>query len=352
MKNHISIIIPTYERPGYLKKALEYWSIYPVDLIIVDGSSRLLIEKEIISLYINTQYYNLPISVEKRLMFATEKLKTPFAAIISDDEFLSYSALLEAANILNSEPDVSAVLGATIGFRLYQNRFVAQHHYESVQELNISAKTPKERLLQRLNVPGNSIYYPLVRTEVIQVAGKLMGEHQYTCPYVAEYLMEAVLCSAGAIKVMPRLMWFRSFEGNMVSTKDHNRDVLFYQWSADPKNSNEVDKLMASVPKYLSLKSSLSSINGLDFVTMFTKNERQSLNSKKNSPAIRRLYARLPLNYREFIRLWFYYIFRRTPEGLMPMSSIIKKLKTLNIDLDEDELSRISCLVEKNSFKL
>lgn len=352
MNNNISIIIPTYERPAYLKRALEYWSIYPIDLIVVDGSSQPTVEKDLIDSYKNVQYFNLPISVEKRLMFATERLRTPYAAIISDDEFLSYSALLAAANILDSESEVSAVLGSTIGFSLYQNRLIAQLHYESAHQLDISAKIPKKRLEQRLNVLSNSIFYPLVRTEVLQLAGKFLGEHQYTCPYIAEYQMEAILCAAGAVKVMPRLMWLRSFEGNMVSTENHDRTIFLCPWSKDPRNVDELNELIASASKFLSLASSASpSITGLEFVAMYSENDQQSLALQENNRKIsmmRKYYAKLPSSFRKLVRSGFYYLFGKTPEGLLPISLVLKKLTSLNIDFDKDEVSRIERLVERN----
>ena len=65
MPNNITIIIPTFERSEYIKKSLSYWNLFPVNIIILDGSK--VPSLEVSDLSLNIQYYHLPISIYKRL---------------------------------------------------------------------------------------------------------------------------------------------------------------------------------------------------------------------------------------------------------------------------------------------
>lgn len=349
MKNQITIIIPTYKRPGFIRRALYYWSAYPVNVIVVDGSPEALFDINNPNLAKNVEYYHLPISLEERFSFVSQKLASPYAAIISDDEFLTYSSLIEAAKIMDTHANVSAVLGATIGFNKIGKQFFCTMHYESAQLMDISGINAKERLAQRLSVIGNSIYYPLVRVEVLQDALNFIAEQHYSCPYIAEYQMEAILCMAGSVKVMPTLMWLRSFEAPMISEPMHDRGVLFHNWINDPNNFVDLERLKISANKHFS-KFSISneSVTGDQFVNCFEKYERISLGKKTNLTIIRRIYNYLPVNIRRIAVLIKQFFFRSPPANLKPLHNIIENMKAKNITFDMDELNRIQNIVLKN----
>jgi hypothetical protein len=206
-------------------------------------------------------------------------------------------------------------------------------------------------LLQRIKYTDNSIFFPLVRTDLLKLAGKYMLDNQYSCPYIAEIQMEAMLCSAGTVRVIPKLMWFRSLEVSRVTTPEHDRSISFYTWLNDSKNAEDVKRLIASSDRYLSLASPTSPpISGKEFIEIFSEQERISLaqNEQNNRISFRRsLYIKIPISIRKFIRIVFYYLFGKTPEGSIPIELHLKKLAKLDIDFDKDEVKRIEKLVSR-----
>jgi len=351
MNNKITVIIPTYERRRYIARSLAFWSIYPVDLLIVDGSGSPSVEPKVYEAYENCKYFHLPISPEKRVHFAATRVVTPYAIIISDDEFLSYAALQDAVDVLETEPEVAAVLGETLAFKIYAGDLVWRRIYHTACELNITAKSPQARMTQRFQYTDNSIFNPLIRSDILRLAGQYLSDHQYTCPYVAEYQMEALLCSAGSVRVLPRLMWFRSLEGNMVTTKQHDREKLFHSWAKDSKNQKEVDRLVKSSSEFLGMAASTPpAVTGLEFVEMIVREEQRSFASPEGDTTdsfARRLYSKLPVVMRECIRNIYYLLNRRTPEGFMPIVSALKELNALGIGFDLQEISRIEKLISE-----
>ncbi|CAN6134433.1 Glycosyltransferase domain [Methylophilaceae bacterium] len=349
MVNRITIIIPTYERPQFIKRALYYWSAYPVNVIVIDGSRAPSVNADDFILPINVQYYHLPISIEERFSFAASKISGEYAALISDDEFLSYSALKDATNILDDDEDVSAVLGVTIGFNKVKKQFLCSMLYQSAEHLDITGQTAKIRINQRIRVAENSIFYPLVRVEVLKIALKFIGEYHYSCPYVAEYQMEAILCAAGAVKVMPALMWFRSFEVSMISNDQHNRAILFSKWLNDPKNVEDLEKLKLSATEYFSKLSKYDkSLDGSQFVNFFEKFEKMALKSRANPSKIKRFYTLIPENLKTVIRPLIHFLIGKSPSALLPLSRFLDDLKTTNIRFDPGEINRIQNIVLNN----
>lgn len=281
----ITIIIPTYERSRYLKRALSYWLAYPVNIIVVDGSESPSIDISLFKNYRYLTYCHMPVSIEKRLAYAATILTGSYAIQISDDEFLSYDALVAAAKLLTEQNTVSAVLGATLAFKIIDNKFFSSIWYSSSQSLSICGANPSERLKQRCTVQGNSIYYSLLRVEVMRAALLMIGEHHYSCPYVSEYQMEAMICHFGSVKVMPQLMWFRSHEVPMINNPSNNRNIFFSDWIEDPKNRHEIEILRKSLNSNFNRAGySNGNISPDEFINLFAKYESNNLrHSLKNS---------------------------------------------------------------------
>ena len=353
MKHSISIIIPTYNRPELIKKSLCYWSIYPISIIVLDGSQIASMNEQELSLYENVQYYHLPISLQERLSFAASNLSTSYAALISDDEFLTYSSLLEASKILDADSEVAAVLGVTLGFDIWRNIFVCKLHYESSINLDISGKTPKERLNQRLAVGGNSIYYPLVRVNVLKFAIDFISESTYSCPYITEYQMEAIFCAAGKVRVMPTLMWFRSFGVPMVTTPQYDRKILLVDWMRDSNNHDDLEKLKASASKhFFELSPGVNDLTGEYFINSYglPSTKKNKFGSKNILQITKYIYSKLPMFFKEVVHTILYYLIGRMPGGMMQVPCAIKQLHSRKIKFDIEEIKRIEGIVLSNSI--
>ncbi|MFA7281146.1 MAG: TIGR00180 family glycosyltransferase, partial [Sterolibacterium sp.] len=148
VSTNITLIIPTYNRPDLLKRAISYWSAYGHQLIIVDGSD---VPNEECTKYDTEDgitYFHMPVSIEQRILFAASQVATDYVAMIPDDEFYLPSALEEARDILDSMPDVSFVAGATIAFKTIDGRLFSRHHYRTAMKLQIDSNSPLERVKQ------------------------------------------------------------------------------------------------------------------------------------------------------------------------------------------------------------
>lgn len=250
--SNITIIIPTYSRPYFLKRAVSFWSKCHCRVIIVDGSDM---PNEDMSRYENSgiiRYFHSPIPIVDRILFATSKVDTDFVAIIPDDEFYLPSALEDARNILESRPDVSFVAGATIGFISVDNEFVVKHQYKGNFKLKINSDLPFTRLEQRFGDTDSSIYYGLRRLKDFKKISGLIAENKYSCPYVQEIQVEIATLLQGKVEFIKKLMWLRCNEAAPISRKGFDRSKSLSDWFSDSEMEVEHDLFYRSLTDFIS----------------------------------------------------------------------------------------------------
>lgn len=287
--NRISIVIPSYERPNSLRGVLQYWSNQAVDVIVVDGSDEPLFYTNDHSLSQNISYYHFPTSIEERLKFASDHLETDYACIVADDEILLYSALHKAADILATDLSYSAVIGATLGFKQTTNGFYFRGEYLTANELSIDSDEPLFRLNQRVSVTGNSIFYSLTRSTILQTAIEFIVSNGYSCPYIPEYQMEAILAGAGKVKVLHDLMWLRNRSGAVITHQSFDRNIYFYSWMLDPENAKQLSRLKESFEVYFGKIAPSANISGEYLVNLFSEYEKASISCQRPSSLLVRI---------------------------------------------------------------
>ena len=299
--NRISILIPTYERHDSLLRVLSYWSSQQVDVVIVDGSADPFTSINECNLNSNIRYFHLPLPLEERLKVASGCIDTDFVVMVSDDEILLCSALNKAADFLCNDLSYSAVLGTTVAFRHSRKGLCFRGEYLSASNLRINSEDPAYRLIQRARVKGNSIFYSLTRAEVMKTALEFISSHTYSCPYIGEYQMEAILLGAGKVKVMKNLMWLRNRDGGCVNLPSFDRSVLFSDWMIDPKNADQLSILKNSFEVYFGKVSPSKHVSGEFFVNLFSDCERDSASRQPPKNLLIRLIRYVARHFGEFV---------------------------------------------------
>ena len=121
----LTIVIPTYNRQTYLTRQIMYLSHYSVKLIIVDGSNEKISEKFINELKFCKDFeyiHSTEKSYVERIKFATKKVQTNFAMCLAEDDFLVFTGVNKAINVLKNDNSLSACFGQ-FSTKLFQNFF-------------------------------------------------------------------------------------------------------------------------------------------------------------------------------------------------------------------------------------
>ena len=117
MLEKLTVVVPCYGRQDFLLRQCAYWHGTGARLIIVDGSERALppSTQDLMAGLGDVQYLHAHISMMERLKLAADRLETPYAILLGDDEFLLYAGL--ASVVLRADaarPPGRKVRGAAV----------------------------------------------------------------------------------------------------------------------------------------------------------------------------------------------------------------------------------------------
>lgn len=122
-----TIIIPTYNRPNYLKRILDYYNKYckGARILIADSSSpenkqinkkTALSFKDVYISYLN-KYPQQTLFYDK-LLDALTNINTNYCVVCADDDFITPTGISESTAFLEKNPDFTLVHGRYIHFYL------------------------------------------------------------------------------------------------------------------------------------------------------------------------------------------------------------------------------------------
>ena len=128
--SELTIIIPTYNRPLELERAIEYWRDLPVTVHILDGSEKPWFPLGVASIVNSISYHHIAPNVgekstdnyARRLRLSTELARTKYSALCSDDDLFTIRGLVNAIQALDSDK-ADVVIGKCIQYLLRENFF-------------------------------------------------------------------------------------------------------------------------------------------------------------------------------------------------------------------------------------
>jgi len=165
--HELTVVIPTYNRPGYLKRSLDYWGSTDIDIIVADGSDN---EYEGCIPINVTYFYNKELTVGQRWLNALQKVKTPYVAICADDDFLSINGIKSCLDYLKNFSDYASVQGISVTFQIddKKNIYVEISNYKMLGH-HIDGDVAQQRLNQLFDEYIYQIY-SIYRLQVLRPA--------------------------------------------------------------------------------------------------------------------------------------------------------------------------------------
>ncbi len=195
VQTQISVIIPTYNRPYKLQRALRYYAKNGIPVLIADGSPSPCT----LPLEGNISYFHLPDpTLIERVSQVVNMITTPYACLAADDDFVSPSFLKNACNIMETDTSVGTVFG-----KCYAFEEKAPHKWRETYAYARSAdqESFKERLSSLF---GN--YYPLIyaptRTDLLKETFDSLPRLPLKYANMMELLHGVRLAVAGKIVIL------------------------------------------------------------------------------------------------------------------------------------------------------
>lgn len=203
----LTVVILTYRRHNYLEEILGFWSDYPVNLVVVDGTENPfggLLPNE------RCSYVHLPDSYHERLKKAVEMVETSFVIQACDDELYSPLALASAVRFLKGDSRYVSCLGEAVGFTIENGDLAWKPQYPALREGSAFEEDPSIRTIQHLgNYTYAAHFYSVNRTEVWRTVWRHVLLSEFPS-LVRELQFEIGASFAGNVKIIPEVMWVRN----------------------------------------------------------------------------------------------------------------------------------------------
>ena len=209
---NLTIIIPSNNRPFFLRRSINYWNNYNFPVIIVDGSNETQKKWVHENSNRNIQYLYKKTPFPDRLNFAAKVIKTKYCILLSDDEFYCASILKKCMNFLESNNEYVAVNGCAIGFFYSFNKLIGKKIYpEWIKRLRTETD-PNERMISHMRDYANPLGVSVTKSDMFKKCVEFYANNEFPIFAQFELQMNLILSFAGKSKTLDELMYFRSLD--------------------------------------------------------------------------------------------------------------------------------------------
>ena len=238
----LSIVIPTFGRPDFVRRQISYWSNCAVTVHIMDGSPISLIQTGMESIPSNVKYHHSTDDFFGRMRRATELIDTPYVAMLGDDDLFTKSGLKKCLDHLEGNSEVFGVVGRSMYFFHQRSVVFGEPKHPEAANYDKEIKGGIARLLN-LYHPGKigAVAYGVFRADEWKSAIRATYAKKYSSGYVYDTFLRTLLTYTGEIEVVEAVTWLCSGENPPIKNQSSfNRSIDILQWLDDPKFKDEV----------------------------------------------------------------------------------------------------------------
>lgn len=246
--SRLTLVVPTYKRQDFAIRLMDYWTDKGPEIILLDGSPEPIAPVALEKYSQNIRYFHKPIGLYERLLTSLDLIVTEFVALAGDDEFYIPSAAAKCIKELDREPALVACCGRAIGFSYTSGSVRSKPQYPVLADYSVDAVNAEERLIQHMREYVPSLVYAVCRTDVWRKSFGYILRNEFPFFAAGELQFEMLMSYAGKSKVIPELMWLRSYgENEPTRGTDQSLDSSkrISDWWANSSNSGEHEKFLA-----------------------------------------------------------------------------------------------------------
>ncbi|MEM9016311.1 MAG: TIGR00180 family glycosyltransferase [Verrucomicrobiota bacterium] len=201
----LTIVIPTHERSGYLRRAIEFYEEWDCRVLIADSSAERF-SGEVPESFDYVHFPESPYGAKMKEIIG--QVATPYVLLAADDDFISPFGATSALEAISSDPEISSVQGWHSGFSRWKTAVNWSALHLFAKEYAIDGETPRQRIDQLTSLYLNN-FYALHRTDVFShffgtVAPELEDELQGR-PDLFEIAQAVTTVHWGRHLVLPQL---------------------------------------------------------------------------------------------------------------------------------------------------
>ncbi len=236
----LTLIVPTYNRQNYVLRVMHFWSNSAVTIHVLDGTAIPISSNTLKNFGSNINYHHMPITFQERLYKAIDLVKTPYVALLCDDDFYVPSSLEKCIKYLKEHDDFIACIGRTLGFFSITKNILYVPLYSDMK--SVLSPNIEKRMIEHMNPYNISTMYAIHKTETWKktIATCCPPNFISSCPYLVEIIIELTTCFQGKAKVIDDLMWVRNTQNPCIDNDEWNRKLRFDLWIKNPRYKTEI----------------------------------------------------------------------------------------------------------------
>ena len=236
--SELTIVIPTYNRPLELERAIEYWRDLPVTVHILDGSPTQLFKLgQVVSSDAKIFYHWVPSVLDekfmenyaRRLIKGMSLIETKYASLQADDDYFTISGLLSALKVLNLEKRIDAVIGKCALYYFEYNKIKWEKKWLNWNPID---SLESDLLSVRLDNDAGKylVYYGVLRTKALENIHTRANNYVFSDFRINELIAHHLGLAYCRVKIIDQHLWCRQ--------KAFHRNSA-YDYVIRPSNSNE-----------------------------------------------------------------------------------------------------------------
>ena len=229
----LTIVIPSFCREEYLLRQIVYWAFTDATIIIADGSPVSLDSQviELISGIKNIQYFHMVDSYTHRIRESCNRITTPYAMCLADDDLFLKEGLCSAVDRLNEDIDIAVCMGQVIGIE-YDEKKMRTYLFpygDSLENYHVTHQNPLKRIQLGIDNYRTATSYAVFRSSTFKDVWNSM--QMTSCLEATEYEHAILTYACGNLSTVSNTYWLRSFECEPVdSVIDGTRKTTFDNW--------------------------------------------------------------------------------------------------------------------------
>ena len=216
--SELAILIPTFNRPLELERAIEYWRDLPVTVHILDGSDNPCFPVgTLIGDSAAIFYHHLPNESEygfhdnycERINMGLSLVNSKFSAVIGEDDFFALGGLTRALKTLDEHTQIDAVIGRVALFK--RNTHPLQWKKELMNWIPPKIRESGE-LIERLKTQDPRkvfIWYGILRTDKLKAIWSTGSKFTFSSRFLNEYSINQLGVAFCRVRVIDSVLHVR-----------------------------------------------------------------------------------------------------------------------------------------------
>lgn len=224
----ITVLIFSYNRHHYLRRAIKYWSLSPWAVIISDGSDEPLN----INIPSRMTYLHRPRTpLHDRLIELAQMVSTPYSVMAPDDDFYAFEGISKSIKFLEKNTDYSMTQGLYTRFKIdLDNKNVFLYpDYQYASKNKFDDASPEKRIIGAMTGPTMHYCYAVMRTESLRNTLNVLNGVGETSISTFELSFNLASLAQGKYKTLPIFYAAREYQ-----VQNWGSYIKFEDWVRSP----------------------------------------------------------------------------------------------------------------------